>query len=82
MARMAKASLHVKRRLQPIERAVIAMGLELIARLRASDELQDVRLAMMPEGEFPSDDAIRALAEEIKTARKVKLCRTKRQLVV
>lgn len=77
MRRMAKASLHVKRHLSLRERSTIAVALELLARVPASADLMDVRLAVATDDVLLDDSEMRALAHELTTARKVKVCRSK-----
>lgn len=77
MFQMAKASLHVKRHLSPRERNSIALGLALLANTRGSDHIDELRAAYTTDAGIDDDDALRALATEIITARKVKVCRSK-----
>jgi len=75
---MARASLHVKRHLQPRELATIAVALTY---LRADDEpfpLEATVAQYCGDDGLLSDEAIDALVLELTTARKVKVCRTKR----
>lgn len=79
MLRMAKASLHVKRHLEPSERATIAAALEHFT-IALSIEQQLELLAPYHDDAMPlSPDDARALAKEIITARKVKVCRSKQR---
>lgn len=77
MLEMAKASLHVKRQLTKRERSTIAVALEVLARSKADTALQDARLAVAFDEVLLTDREIRALAHELTTARKVKVCRSK-----
>ncbi len=75
--RMAKASIHMRRRLQPNEVYSIAVALELLVREPASARLQDIRVAIGSGEALISDERLRALSQELIRARKVKVCRTK-----
>lgn len=81
MLEMAKASLHVKRQLTKRELCTIAVALEVLSRSKANAALQDARLAVALDEALLADQEIRALAHELTTARKVKLCRSKRPAV-
>lgn len=77
MLRMAKAQLHLKRTLDDAELATIAGALEYFAtvppieqQLEAMAPYDDEQLPLCPDG-------MRALARELTTARKVKVCRSK-----
>lgn len=79
MHEFAPASVHVKRQLTARERAAIAVGLELLADEPPSAELEERLAAAGDVGGLLRDDDLRALAQEIVSARKVKVCRSKRK---
>lgn len=79
MHELKPASIHVKRHLEPAERVTIAAALEhFTTSLSIEDQIE--RLAKYPDEFMPlSPSAAAALATELMSARKVKVCRSKRK---
>lgn len=72
------ASVHVKRPLASRELFTIAIALAHLAETSAGDVSPDILAMYHDDDGLLSNDAMRALAGELTTARKVKVCRSKR----
>ncbi|HKW01177.1 MAG TPA: hypothetical protein VJN96_15235 [Vicinamibacterales bacterium] len=68
----------MKRHLSRRELVTIAMCLESLAQSPKQETYEDVMLGELDRDEWLSDDELLALALELRRARKVKVCRTKR----
>lgn len=81
MLRMAKASVHVKRHLLDAERANMCAALEYFDYALSFEQKLDVIAKYAPDHEPLTAAEAAALIHEIKTARKVKVCRSKQREV-